>query len=373
MRTLRPSVLPDNRKLVLYPLVIGLSVAATGVILGNPVVIVLPLTICDDAKRDTNLVAIGVSDNPVRSSDRKKRMRKLNGCQGAAKTALVLLLILGVTLPGFSAVSDEERLMGAAKDLYNAGEYIVAIEVLETVEPRTAEVIYWLWANEKKIGRLADPGSRDSASPQHKYYLYAQSHPEYLRYDESFGGQYIPTRKRYEEIHDLFPQSEYAGLILFELIDYDRAAFSEGGLDEQGRMSLISMYQKFLNRYPQHPYVPKAKQEIESLEKWKEKADGLGVKVKDESMLLPYEEKFNVDQQLYHLYVNEWLGSGWFREYPIQLMVGTTRLDDFNIPGSAKKGIQNLLEGGNLIVMSEAAFQNRDWQGPKFLVFEPKK
>ena len=45
MRTLRPSVLPDNRKLILYPLVVGLSVAATGVILGNPVVIVLPVTI----------------------------------------------------------------------------------------------------------------------------------------------------------------------------------------------------------------------------------------------------------------------------------------------------------------------------------------
>ncbi len=45
MRPLRPSVLPDDRKLVLYPLVVGLSVAATGVILGNPVVIVLLLTI----------------------------------------------------------------------------------------------------------------------------------------------------------------------------------------------------------------------------------------------------------------------------------------------------------------------------------------
>jgi hypothetical protein len=277
-----------------------------------------------------------------------------------------------VNLSAVPAWAETPGPLGAAKDLYDAGDYIGAIEALETVEPRTAEVIYWLWANEKEIGRLADPASRDGTSPQHKYYLYAQSHPEYLMYDEFFGGQYTPTRTRYEEIHDLFPQSEYAGLIFFELIEYDYAAFSEGGLDERGRMSLISMYQTFINRYPQHPYVPKAKQEIEGLERWGQKFEGLGFKVSDESMLRPYEEKFDIDQQLYRLYVNEWLASGWFREYPIELMVGTTRLDAFNIPGSTKRGIHNLLEGGNLIVMSEAAFQKRDWQGPKFLVFEPK-
>jgi hypothetical protein len=288
------------------------------------------------------------------------------------KAILSLLIVVVVNLSAVPAWCDSVGVLGAAKDLYDAGDYIGAIEILETVEPRTAEVLYWLWANEKEVGRLADPDSRDSASPQHKYYLYAQSHPRYLMYDEFFGGQYTTTRERYEEIHNLSPQSEYAGLISFELIEYDRAVFSEGGLDERGRMYLISMYQKFVNRYPQHPYVPKAKQEIEGLEKWGQTSEGLGYKVRDESMLLPYEEKFAVDRQLYRLYVNEWLGSGWFREYPIELMVGTTRLDDFNIPGSAKRGIQNLLEGGNLIVMSEAAFQKRDWKGPKFLVFEPK-
>lgn len=289
------------------------------------------------------------------------------------RAILSLIVIFVVNLSAVPAWCESAELLVSVKDLYDVGEYIEAIEILETIEPRTAEVIYWLWANEKEIGRLAGPDSRDSASLQHKYYLYAQSHPQYLMYDEFFGGQYTPTRERYEEIHTLFPQSEYAGLILFELIAYDRAAFSEGGLDEQGQMSLISMYQKFVNRYPQHPYVPKAKQEIESLEKWGQKAEDPGFQVRDESMLLPYEEKFSVDRQLYRLYLREWLGSGWYREYPIKLMVGTARLDDFNIPGSTKKGIQNLLEGGNLIVMSEAAFQKRDWQGPKFLVFEPKK
>lgn len=43
MRTLRPAILPDNKKVVKYPLLVGLGVAATGVLLGNPVVIALPL------------------------------------------------------------------------------------------------------------------------------------------------------------------------------------------------------------------------------------------------------------------------------------------------------------------------------------------
>lgn len=45
MRTLRPAILPDNTKLVVVPVVLGLGVAATGVVLGNPVMIALPLII----------------------------------------------------------------------------------------------------------------------------------------------------------------------------------------------------------------------------------------------------------------------------------------------------------------------------------------
>jgi hypothetical protein len=300
-------------------------------------------------------------------------MGKVNGYSQTAKAALLLVLIFGVALPGFWAASEDEGLFTIAQELNEEGDYISSAEILETIKPRTAEVIYWLWESEKEIGRLADPSSRDPASPQHKYYLYAQNHPEYLRYDEVFGGEYTPTRKRYEEIHNLFPKSEYAGFIFFELIDYTYAAFSEGGLDEGGRISLISEYQKFINRYPQHPYVQKAKQEIESLEKWEQKFETLGFKVSGESMLLPYEEKFNIDQKVYRIYVNEWLESGWYREYPIEILVGKQELNRFDIPGSAKRGIHNLLEGGNLVVMSEAAFQKREWHGPKFLVFEPKK
>ncbi len=297
-------------------------------------------------------------------------MSQVHGYRRTGKAALLLVLILGVALPAVSGEFEDEDLLTMGQDLYKEGKYIQSVELLETVTPRTGEVIYWLWKNEKEIGRLA---GRDAGADVSPYYVYAQNHPEYLRYNEVFGGEYRPTRKRYEELQASFPRSEYTGTVFFELIGYDYAAFSEGGLNEKGRLALISSYQRFINRYPQHPRVKKAKEEIEALEKWGQKFEELGFEVGRESMLAPFTEKVNVDQQLYRLYVNEWLASGWFREYPIEMLFGKTELAHFNMPGSAKRGIQVLLEEGYLIVISEAAFQKREWQGPKFLVFEPKK
>lgn len=45
MRTLRPAILPDNKNLVVWPLLVGLGVAGTGFVVGNPVLIALPLII----------------------------------------------------------------------------------------------------------------------------------------------------------------------------------------------------------------------------------------------------------------------------------------------------------------------------------------
>lgn len=297
-------------------------------------------------------------------------MSTVHGYERIGKAALLLVLILGVALPAVSAEFEDEGLLTMAQDLYKEENYIQSVELLETLTPRTDEVIYWLWKNEKEIGRLARPDAGEDVS---SYYVYAQNHPEYLRYNEVFGGEYRPTRKRYEELQASFPRSEYTGTVFFELIEYDYAAFSEGGLNEEGRLALISSYQRFINRYPEHALVKKAKEEIEGLEKWGQKFEGLGFEVDRGSMLAPYTEKVNVDQQLYRLYVNEWLASGWFREYPIEMLYGKKELDHFNMPGSAKRGIQVLLEEGYLIVISEAAFQRPEWQGPKFLVFEPKK
>lgn len=286
---------------------------------------------------------------------------------------MTLVLIIIAILPALPALSQDEGPFDMARELYEAGDYIGSVETLEAIEPRTDEVIYWLWKNEREIGRLADPSARDAESPQYTYYLYAQNHPEYLSYDEVRGGTYTLTRRRYEELKARFPRSEYTGTVLFELIEHDHVTLSGDGLDEGSRLALISAYQEFLNRYPQHPHATRAKQEIGALEKWEVKLEK-----KEEgkpgggSMLLPYEARFNIDRMVFKLYVNEWLKSGWYREYPVKVIVGTERLDGFNIPESTKKGIQNLLEGGNLIVISEAAFQGIGWQGPKFLVFEPR-
>jgi hypothetical protein len=45
IKTLRPSVLPDNKKLVIYPLVVCLVIAGVGIIIGNLIVVVLPLIV----------------------------------------------------------------------------------------------------------------------------------------------------------------------------------------------------------------------------------------------------------------------------------------------------------------------------------------
>ena len=46
-KTIRPSILPDNKKLVIYPLVVCLVIAGIGIIFGNLIVIVLPLIVLD--------------------------------------------------------------------------------------------------------------------------------------------------------------------------------------------------------------------------------------------------------------------------------------------------------------------------------------
>jgi len=45
IKTIRPSILPDNIKLVIYPAVVCLVMAGTGIITKNPIVIVLPLIV----------------------------------------------------------------------------------------------------------------------------------------------------------------------------------------------------------------------------------------------------------------------------------------------------------------------------------------
>ena len=45
IKTIRPSILPDNKKLVIYPLMVCLVIAGVGIIIKNPIVIILPLIV----------------------------------------------------------------------------------------------------------------------------------------------------------------------------------------------------------------------------------------------------------------------------------------------------------------------------------------
>lgn len=44
-KTIRPSILPDNKKLFIYPVVVCLVIAGIGIIIKNPIVIILPLIV----------------------------------------------------------------------------------------------------------------------------------------------------------------------------------------------------------------------------------------------------------------------------------------------------------------------------------------
>lgn len=288
-------------------------------------------------------------------------------------------MVIFSTITALANNNDRETLK-RAKELYEKKDFIVSVQVLEKIKDKDAEAIYWLWKNEKEIGGFTGPGASDKNHPNHEYYQYVKNHPEYFGYDEALGGQYTPTDKRYQEISSLFPESEYAGSILFEMItEYIYPMLSEGGLDEDGRLYLISGYQQFINRYPHHPRATKAQEEIKNLEILPEKMlKELGFVVGGESMLLPYEKKFMIDHEAYKKYVDEWIKSGHYREFGIKVFTGIKGkmkkdiLATFDISEDIKKTLQAHLEEGKLIMFSVAALKKKDWHGPKFLVFSPK-
>lgn len=274
-------------------------------------------------------------------------------------------------LIAFSA-SDKEMLE-RAKTLYEQKNYIASVDILEKIKDKSAEVIYWIWKNEKEIGTLADLPSRKETDPNHKYYLYVNKHQEYFYYYEP-DGNYQPRYKRYQEISSLFPDSDYAGSIFYELIEYDQLYYFEGGeeaLNADERVRLISKYQRFLNKYPDHPRTHEARKQIKQLEELGDVRD-LG-----SYFIIFYGDNFVVSWERYEGYLKEWMKAGRYREYGIEVIpskiIMKKVLPGLNIPEDSKKTIEGLIEKGKLIIISEAAFKNKDWQGPKFLVFEPKK
>jgi len=158
-----------------------------------------------------------------------------------------------------------EPLLEAALGLYMKKDFLGSVKILEGIENKNDRGIYLIWKNEKEIGRLADPSSRDPINPNNKFYKYVKPHPEYSSYYEQ-SGSFSPTEKRYQEITQLFPESEYGGVIFYDLIEEEYLSFSEDGLSNSGRLELISQYQGFVNKYSKHPNAVKAENNIEWFE-----------------------------------------------------------------------------------------------------------
>ena len=297
------------------------------------------------------------------------------------KLAATLSLIFCVSLFLLAQSPNDKGLLEKAKALYEQEDFTASVETLLRIEAKTGEVIYWLWKNERKIGNLASsPGAQDEAHPLFKYYEYVQSHPKYLTRNAAMGNTYTPTRRRYEEIANLFPESDSAGSILFERTeDYVYPRLSEDGLDEEGRVYLITQYQMFINRFPRHTYSERARKRIELFEEPPEaryRRLGLPFIFDRPSMVRRYERKFNIDQELYKSYLEQWLKSGPYREFGIEVLVGRRNwmrfLNRFDIPKNTKESLLALLRSGKLVLFSEAAYRNKEWQGPKVVVFDPK-
>ncbi len=96
----------------------------------------------------------------------------------------------------------------------------------------------------------------------------------------------------------------------------------------------------------------------------------------NESMLMRYGRRFQIDEVKYRKYIDEWLKSGPYREFGIEVLVGRRDwmrfLNRFDIPKNTKRSLLVLLRSGKLVLFSEAAYRNKEWQGPKVVVFDPK-
>ncbi len=285
------------------------------------------------------------------------------------KLVATLIPIFCVSLFLLAQSPNDKDLLGKAKALYKKKDYVGSVQTLERIEPRTAEVIYWLWKNEGEIGWRAGIGEQlGETDRHHKDYLYVKNHPEYFDRNEASGVDFNPTRKRLDEIKTSFPCSKFIGSITFErLHKVIRIVYWEDTLDEEGRNTLVSYYQQFLNEYPGHHYTEEAQKQVNLLEKFEN--------LHSYSPAF-YRRKFHVSEERYRQYVANWLKSGPYREKGIEVIPGEKIMENIlpslEIPEHARKQIRKLVQNGKLIVISAAAFHNKQWSGEKFLVFDRK-
>ncbi len=285
------------------------------------------------------------------------------------KLTATLFLISLANLFLLAQSPNDKDLLEKAKALYKKKDYVGSVQTLERIEPRTAEAIYWFWKNEGEIGWRASIGEQlGETDRRYKYYLYVKDHPEYFNRGNPPYTDFHPTRKRLDEIKTSFPCSKFIGFITFERLHKDLQLFYwESSLNEEGRIAMISYYQQFLNEYPEHHYTQEAQKQVTLLEKFE-----------NLHSYFPafYRRGFHVSEENYRQYISKWLKSGPHRAHTIEVIPSQKTLEEtlpgLDIPEHARKQIRKLVRNGKLIVISAAAFHDKQWSGEKFLVFDRK-
>ena len=77
------------------------------------------------------------------------------------------------------------------------------------------------------------------------------------------------------------------------------------------------------------------------------------------------------------MYLDEWIKSGPYRESDIiyiwSLIKMQKTLPLIDLSSEVKEEVEQLVRDGKLVIVSEAAFKNSKWKGPKILAFESKE
>jgi len=128
----------------------------------------------------------------------------------------------------------------------------------------------------------------------------------------------------------LFPESEYGGVIFYDLIEEEYLSFSEDGLSNSGRLELISQYQGFVNKYSKHPNVVKAENNIEWFEE--DLMEFLNSQFDDSEIDLGWgiefirqRKKYIIPEKDYRNDIREWLMAGTYPEFGIEVVAGKTK------------------------------------------------
>ena len=257
-------------------------------------------------------------------------------------------------------------------------EYLESIAVLESIKPRSDEVIYWIWENEGAVGTRASVFDAKEKEESQKYHEYVKAHSDYFYRIEYIDG-YLTTLNRYDEISTAFPTSEYAGTMFFHIINADYC--DEDCSSHMEIMGNVRDYQTFINRYPDHPKAKDISQELE----WEEEIlknilyedyEEDETPIRSQPLWDYYDSRYIIDREAFIRYLKMWLQSGQYRAFDVEIRGWGCRkpsLDifaSFDIPNEGKRKLKHHLNQDQLVAFSVAAFKNKNWKGPKYLFFD---